>query len=52
MKWVRAVAGGEATSRTSKKREKLTTSMGKKEQELGQKERTRDLLGLAASCPI
>ena len=37
MKWVRAVAGGEATSRMSKEREKITTSMRKREQELGQK---------------
>ena len=33
MKWVRAVAGGEATSRMRKEREKFTTSMRKKEQE-------------------
>ena len=36
MKWVRAVAGGEATARMSKERKKITTSMRKKEQELGQ----------------
>ena len=36
MKWVRAVAGGEATTRMSKERKKITTSMRKKEQELGQ----------------
>ena len=34
MKWVRAVAGGEATARMSKERKKITTSMRKKEQEL------------------
>ena len=39
MKRVRAVAGGEATSRMSKEGEKFTTSMRKKEQELGQKGR-------------
>ena len=33
MKWVRAVAGGEATSRMSKKDEKFATSVRKKEQE-------------------
>ena len=33
MKWVRAVAGGEATSRMSKKEEKFATSVRKKEQE-------------------
>ena len=45
MKWVRAVAGGEATARMSKERKKITTSMRKKEQELGQKGRKekRDL---------
>ena len=36
MKWVRAVAEGEATSRMSKEGEKFTTSMRKKERELGQ----------------
>ena len=37
MKGVRAVAGGEATSRMSKEGERLTTSMRKKEQELDQR---------------
>ena len=39
MKGVRAVAGGEATSRMSKEGERLTTSMRKKEQELDQREK-------------
>ena len=45
MKGVRAVAGGEATSRMSKKEEKFATSVRKKEQEGQRPTRGHALIG-------